>query len=82
MGSSLDSALEFICEYTDKDVDPWVLNKDSQLISDLGFNSLSLLDMVNGAEDRYSISIADEEIRSVITVGDVIRLFRSKGVVC
>lgn len=82
MGSSLKSALEFICEYTDKDVDVSIISKDSQLISDLGFNSLSLLDMVNGAEDRYSISIADEEIRGIMTVGDVIKLFRSKGVAC
>ena len=80
MGSSFNSLLEFICDYTDKDVDITTIDNDSQLISDLGFNSLTLLDMINGAEEVFGISIADEEVTEIITVGDVIALLRGKGV--
>ena len=77
MSELMDKALNFLGEYTQLDDS---VNEDSQLIADLGLNSLSLLEIVNDAEDAFSITIDDEELPQLVTVGDVIRLLEKKGV--
>ena len=56
------------------------VSADSQLIADLGFNSLTLLDMVNDAEDEFGISISDDELPGIVTIGDVVELLKRKNV--
>ena len=56
------------------------VNEDSQLIADLGLNSLTLMEIVNDAEEAFSITIDDNELVQLVTVGDVIRLLEKKGV--
>ena len=45
---------------------------DAELTSDLGINSIELADLVMICEEQYELSIDDEDLRSFITVGDVV----------
>lgn len=49
-----------------------VITLDASLTSDLGINSLELADMVMLCEEKYGITIDDEEIKNFRTVGDVV----------
>ena len=77
MGELMKKVVAFLGEYKDMD-EP--VSEDSQLIADLGLNSLTLMEIANDAEDRFSITITDEELASLVTVGDVVRLLDKKGV--
>jgi acyl carrier protein len=77
MNGLKDRVLAFLSEYTQLDE---TVNEDSQLIADLGLSSLSLMEIVNDAEDVFSITISDEELTGLVTVGDVISLLEKKGV--
>jgi len=44
----------------------------SELVNDLGINSLELADLVTECEDEFGIEIDDDSIRSFVTVGDVV----------
>ena len=45
---------------------------DAELISDLGINSLELADLVLQCEEKFDVEISDDDIRSFVTVGNVV----------
>lgn len=49
-----------------------VITRDSVLLSDLGMNSLDLVNMVCVVEDAFDVEIPDRVIGKMQTVGDVI----------
>ena len=48
---------------------------ESELVGDLGINSLELADLVMLCEDKFDVEIDEEELRKFITVGDVADYF-------
>ena len=53
-------------------IDPADINMDAELSNDLGINSIELADLVMICEDKFGITINDDEIRKFTTVGDVV----------
>ncbi len=49
------------------------ITPEAELSNDLGINSIELADLVMLCEDRFGISINDDDIRGFITVGDVVK---------
>ncbi len=47
------------------------ITPEASLTSDLGINSLELADLVMLCEEKYGITIEDDEMKSFHTVGDV-----------
>ena len=45
---------------------------DSELSGDLGINSIELADLVMICEEKFGITIEDDDIRKFTTVGDVV----------
>lgn len=54
------------------DVNPDDVALDSRLSGDLGINSLELADLVLLCEDRFGVAISDDDIRSFVTIKDVV----------
>lgn len=64
----------------DLNVEESEITLDSELINDLGINSLELADLVYSCEEKFDITIDDEDLHKFITVGDVVRyLEETKG---
>lgn len=53
-------------------IDPAEITMDAELSSDLGINSIELADLVMICEEKFGITIEDDEIRKFTTVGDVV----------
>ena len=47
---------------------------------DLGADSLDLFEMVMALEDEYSVEIPAEDLQNLLTVGDVMKYLKDKGV--
>ena len=62
-------------------VAPEDITLDAQLQSDLGINSLELADLVLMCEDRFGVSISDDDVHGFITVGDVVTYMTAKETV-
>ena len=45
---------------------------DAELSSDLGINSIELADLVMLCEEKFDISIDDDDLNKFITIGDVV----------
>ena len=54
-------------------------DENSQLLGNLGFNSLDLMMIVNDAEDEFGIIIEDGDMNNIVTVGDVVDLVARKS---
>lgn len=53
-------------------INPDEITMKSELVGDLGINSLELADLVLTCEDKFDIEIRDEDIHKFVTVGDVV----------
>ena len=48
------------------------ITPEAELVSDLGINSLELADLVLICEEKFGIEIADDDVTSFQSVGDVV----------
>ena len=51
---------------------------DANFVDDLGADSLDLVEVVVALEDELDVTIEDEELQTIKTVGDAYDLIRSK----
>jgi acyl carrier protein len=49
------------------------ITMEAELTADLGINSLELADLVLLCEEKFNVTIDDEDLHNFITVGDVVR---------
>lgn len=53
------------------------ITMDAELSNDLGINSIELADLVMICEEKFEITIDDDDIRKFTTVGDVVTYLES-----
>ena len=61
---------EILCDQLD--VDPEEVTLDTNIIDDLGADSLDLVDFVMSLEDEFDQEIPDEDIEGIKTIGDIV----------
>ena len=47
------------------------ITADSKIVEDLGADSLDVVELLSCLEDEYNVTIPDDEVENLITVGDV-----------
>ena len=70
-----ESFKEFLVE--DLNINPDLITMEAELMGDLGINSLELAELVFSCEERFDITIDDEELHKFKTVGDVVNYIES-----
>jgi len=60
------------------DVTPEDVKPDADLVSDLGADSLDVVELVMAIEEAFEVSIADSETEAVRTFGDAVALVQGK----
>ncbi len=58
-------------------VNPDDVTLSADLVNDLGINSLELADLVLLCEEKFDITISDDDAHKFITVGDVVDFISS-----
>lgn len=61
-------------------VDAAIITEGSSFKDDLGADSLDLFELVMALEDEYSVEIPAEDLQALLTVGDVMKYLKDKGV--
>ena len=56
---------------TQLEIDPESITEDTDIIADLGADSLDVVELIMALEDEYGIVITDESIHEMKTVGDI-----------
>lgn len=74
----LEKMKEIIAEQLS--VDAGSVTEASTFKEDLGADSLDLFELVMALEDEYSVEIPAEDLQVLLTVGDVMKYLKDKGV--
>ncbi|MBQ9781154.1 MAG: acyl carrier protein [Clostridia bacterium] len=59
-------------------IDPSTVTLEAELSADLGINSIELANLVMLCEDKFDLTIDDEDIHRFLTVGDVVEFLESR----
>lgn len=59
-------------------VDKAGIKMNSDVVKDLGADSLDVVEMLMGLEDEYGITISEEDASKLKTVGDIVNLIDKK----
>ena len=54
------------------ELDPETITMDTNLIDDLGADSLDVVELIMSLEDEYGIAISDEDAAQLYTVGRIV----------
>ncbi|SNS59552.1 acyl carrier protein [Ekhidna lutea] len=70
--------LDIIDAYLPDEIDPSNITFDQHLINDLKINSVHIVDIILDIEEQFGITIEDESIGKINTVGDALELVQSR----
>ena len=70
-----DEIKKFIREYAKKEVED--ITENTKMIAELGIDSLTFVRMVNDAENNFDVTIPDDKLIAVRTVGDFVKLLQN-----
>ena len=73
-----EELVEIVRPYLPEDVDPAEIGPDSHLIQELNINSAHMVDIVLDVEDKYDITIENEDFDEMQTVKQVVELVQKK----
>ena len=59
-------------------VDKASITPESEIIKDLGADSLDVVEMLLELEKEYGVEITDEQAADIKTVGDIVKLIENK----
>ncbi|MCI5538720.1 MAG: acyl carrier protein [Oscillospiraceae bacterium] len=70
----LERLKKLICQYAD--IAPEEITGETNIRSDLGLNSLELVNLAVAIEDEFDVEIPDRAVAGIETVDDVIALLK------
>ena len=67
---------KILCDQLDLEEEQ--VNEDSEVIDDLGADSLDIVDLVMTLEEEFDTEIQDEDIENLKTVGDIVKYIEER----
>ena len=61
------------------DIDAGIIAMDKKFTDDLDVDSLSMVEVVVAAEEKFGVKIPDEEVTKMATVGDAVNFIVANG---
>lgn len=67
----IDKIIEILSEFTELSTEE--MNENTELVNDLGLNSLDVVNVIVAFEDEFNIEIPDRIIKDLRTIGDILK---------
>ncbi|MCB0963849.1 MAG: acyl carrier protein [Acidimicrobiales bacterium] len=76
-----ESTLQWVCEQFAEilELDPTEIGRQSRFADDLDADSIDLIEVVNKAEQERNITIAEEQLYDLETVGELVDLLDAQA---
>lgn len=66
----LEKVITILTDFTE--IEKEKMTEQSNLVADLGLNSLDVISVVVAFEDAFDIEIPDQKIKDLVTIGDIV----------
>lgn len=76
MSDTLDDVKAVIAE--ELEVDEEQITMESQIVEDLGADSLDVVELIMRLEEKFELEIPDEDAEKIQTVGDAVKFIDAK----
>lgn len=73
-----ESLKAIITPYLPEDISPDSITPDSHLTESLNINSSNLVDIILDVEDAFDITLENEDMDGMQTVGDALKIIEAK----
>ena len=73
----IEQVKKILCDQLDLDEEQ--VTEDSEVIDDLGADSLDIVDLVMTLEEEFDTEIPDEDIENLRTVGDIVKYIEERS---
>ena len=60
------------------EIEPEEISQEQAIQRDLGADSLAMMQIAMAVEEEFDIAVEDDELESLVTVGDVVRSVEAK----
>ena len=76
-----DNTFQWVCERFAEvlEIDPAAISRESRFADDLDADSIDLIEVVNKAETERGITIAEEQLYDLETVGELVALLDAES---
>ena len=54
------------------------IGDDTELVAHLGLDSLAVMEVVADVEDKFGLTIDDDDLRALVTIGDVAKAIEAR----
>ena len=71
-----EKVVEIICNYTDKSPDE--IKGDTNLLTDLGLQSIDFVDMICDFEEEFDYEVPERDFRRLVTVDSIVIYIQEK----
>ena len=59
-------------------IDPALIKPESDIIKDLGCDSLDIVDMLISVEEEFGVTVGDKDVSEMCTMADVVNFIDNK----
>lgn len=66
---------DLIADQFDKETDE--ITAETNIVDDLGADSLDVVDLISSVEDEFDVRIPEEDVENLKTVGDIVAYIES-----
>ena len=70
---------EIVGHFAPKRAQPLQLDSGTHLVNEAGIDSPRMIEVILEIEDRFKLTLEDEEVQNLPTFGDLVNLVRSTG---
>ena len=60
-------------------IDPAKITMESNIVQDLGADSLDMVELLMSLEDNFGIAVPDEVANDLVTVGAIVKYIEAQG---
>lgn len=76
--TTFDRVLKVFTAVFEEEIDPASVTPTASLREDIGMNSIGMLYMAMALEEEFGIKFTNDDLMSLVTVGDVLRTIEEK----
>ena len=76
--NTLERLKKLLSEVYEGEIDTASITEDTRIVEDIGMKSIAMLYMAMGIENEFGVSLTNDDLPKMRTVGDIMKLIEGR----